>query len=82
MFQYVYLDLQIQELKIQSKPKDEIVEKIKELLTFMEKNLAKGLFILTGGNDLVRFTKKYGLTNQEPFKLNNIRHKYYSIPNA
>ncbi len=60
----VLLDLQIQELKVQSKPKDEIIEKIKELVTFIEKNLDKGLFILTGDNDLARFTKKYGLTNQ------------------
>jgi molybdenum cofactor biosynthesis enzyme len=64
MFQYVHLDLQIQELKVQSKPKDEIIEKIKELVTFIEKNLNKGLFILTGDDDLARFTKKYGLTNQ------------------
>ncbi len=64
MLQYVYLDLQIQELKVQAKPKDEIIEKIKELVNFMETNLDKGLFILTGDNDLARFTKKYGLTNQ------------------
>lgn len=64
MLQYLQKDLLVQEQRAAAKDKEIILEQIKELLGFLEANLDKGVFILTGQNDLARFTKKYGLTNQ------------------
>jgi hypothetical protein len=64
MLQYLQMDLMIQKAKAAGKDKEYILSQIKEFVAFLEANLDKGVFILTGQNDLARFTKKYGLTNQ------------------
>jgi hypothetical protein len=64
MLQYLQKDLQIQEKRAEGSNAEVILQHIKELLALMQANLDKGVFILTGQNDLARFTKKYGLTNQ------------------
>lgn len=64
MMKYAKMDLQIQHSIASEKPNEEVLQEIKALLTFLEANIDKGVFILTGENDLARFTKKYGLTHQ------------------
>ncbi|MDQ3683430.1 MAG: DUF4838 domain-containing protein [Bacteroidota bacterium] len=64
MLKYLNMDLSIQSSLAEKKSKDLAIEQIKDLLAFLQANLDKGVFILTGDNDLARFTKKYGLTNQ------------------
>lgn len=64
MLKYLEMDLDIQSSLSSNRSKEIILEQIKSLLTFLQTNIDKGVFILTGDNDLARFTKKYGLTNQ------------------
>ena len=64
MLKYLHMDLSIQSSISAKASNDLITEQIKGLLLFLQANLDKGVFILTGDNDLARFTKKYGLTNQ------------------
>lgn len=64
MLKYLEKDLSIQSSLAAKTPKEVVLEQIKDLLAFLQVNIDKGLFILTGDNDLARFTKKYGLTNQ------------------
>lgn len=64
MLQYLQADLSIQSLLAGKVDKARVEEKIKEMVNFLQANLDKGVFILTGDNDYARFTKKYGLTNQ------------------
>ena len=64
MCEYLKIDLRIQHLKAKNAPKEEVLEAIKTLVSFLQNNLNKGVFLLSGDNDLPRFTKKYGLTNQ------------------
>lgn len=64
MCTYLKYDLGVRLAIINAKPMPQIIEQIKEQVAFMQANLNKGVFILTGENDLARFTKKYGLTHQ------------------
>jgi hypothetical protein len=64
MLKYLNMDLSIQSSIAAKASNDLITEQIKDLLFFLQANLDRGVFILTGDNDLARFTKKYGLTNQ------------------
>lgn len=64
MLKYLQMDLVIQSSLAGKVSKEVAIEQIKSLLFFLNANLDKGVFILTGDNDLARFTKKYGITNQ------------------
>ncbi len=64
MLKYLNMDLSIQSSLAAKASKELVTEQIKGLLIFLQSNLERGVFILTGDNDLARFTKKYGLTNQ------------------
>ncbi|MFN2441017.1 MAG: hypothetical protein ABR503_17585, partial [Chitinophagaceae bacterium] len=64
MLRYLNMDLSIQSSIAAKASNNVITEQIKDLLFFLQANLDRGVFILTGDNDLARFTKKYGLTNQ------------------
>lgn len=64
MYEYLQRDLEIQYLKASGASREQLHEKIRALVSFLEANLDEGVFILTGSDDFGRFTKKYGLTNQ------------------
>ena len=64
MYDYLDRDLEIQYARVSGTSREEIYTQIKEFVSFLESNLDKGVFILTGSDDFSRFTKKYGLTNQ------------------
>jgi len=64
MCEYLKMDLKIQHLKASNAPREKVLEEIKTLVSFLQNNLNKSVFLLTGDNDLPRFTKKYELTNQ------------------
>lgn len=64
MLKYLQMDLTIQSSLAAKKSKEVVVEQIQNLLSFLQSNINEGVFILTGDNDLARFTKKYGLTSQ------------------
>lgn len=64
MMNYLRQDLRIQLSLASKESKETVTEQIKALLSFLQTNVDKGVFILTGDNDLARFTKKYGLTAQ------------------
>ncbi len=64
MYGYAVRDLEIQYARASGTAATIIHEQIRDLLTFLEKNLNEGVFLLTGNNDFARFTKKYGLTHQ------------------
>ncbi|WP_256013858.1 DUF4838 domain-containing protein [Desertivirga xinjiangensis] len=64
MYDYLDRDLEIQYARVSGASREKIYKQIKEFVSFMQSNLDKGVFILTGSDDFGRFTKKYGLTNQ------------------
>jgi len=64
MYEYAEKDLQLQHALASGATVPEIQRQIRKLVVFLEANLDKGVFLLTGQNDFARFTKKYGLTNQ------------------
>ncbi|GAA4305004.1 hypothetical protein GCM10023143_09920 [Compostibacter hankyongensis] len=64
MFGYLRQDLQIQHARASGAPREAVLAQVKDLLAFLQANAGKGVAILTGADDLGRFTKKYGLTHQ------------------
>ncbi len=64
MLKYLEKDLSIQSSLSTNASGEKVLNQIKSLLDFLQTNIDEGVFILTGDNDLARFTKKYGLTNQ------------------
>jgi hypothetical protein len=62
MLKYAYLDLQIQKDRALDDVTDEIIyEKVEKLVSFLENNHNKGMFLLSDQNNLARYINHYNL---------------------
>jgi len=61
VFEYAIRDLQIQQSRARKAPPEEIRKQVESLVAFLTQHKDRGVFLLTGRNDLDRFLRKYGL---------------------